>query len=62
MNEPSHRPPSGIFDAPYAPPDQQLAPELLAAGSRGEAADARIDVRARGLVEAIRARSGGLGG
>ena len=35
---------------------------LLAAASRGEAAEARIDARARRLVEAIRAHAGGLGG
>ena len=50
------------FAAPYAPPDETLAPALLAAASRGEAAEARIDARARRLVEAIRARAGGLGG
>jgi len=50
------------FGAPYAPPDEQLAPALLAAASRGEAADARIDGRARRLVETIRSRAGGLGG
>ena len=49
------------FVAPYAPPDHLLAPALLAAGSRGEAAEARIDSRARRLIEAIRARAGGLG-
>jgi RHH-type proline utilization regulon transcriptional repressor/proline dehydrogenase/delta 1-pyrroline-5-carboxylate dehydrogenase len=50
------------FRAPYAPPDEELAPRLLAAGSRGDDADARIDARARRLVESIRARAGGLGG
>jgi RHH-type proline utilization regulon transcriptional repressor/proline dehydrogenase/delta 1-pyrroline-5-carboxylate dehydrogenase len=50
------------FVAPYAPPDQALAPALLAAASRGEEAEARIDARARRLVESIRAHSGGLGG
>ena len=35
---------------------------LLAAASRGEGAEARIDARARRLVESIRAHSGGLGG
>ena len=51
-----------VFTAAYAPADEQLAPRLLAAGSRGEAADARIDARARVLVESIRAHAGGLGG
>jgi RHH-type proline utilization regulon transcriptional repressor/proline dehydrogenase/delta 1-pyrroline-5-carboxylate dehydrogenase len=50
------------FAAPYAPPDETVAPALLAAASRSEAAEARIDDRARGLVESIRSHSGGLGG
>jgi RHH-type transcriptional regulator, proline utilization regulon repressor / proline dehydrogenase / delta 1-pyrroline-5-carboxylate dehydrogenase len=50
------------FAAPYAPQDRLIAPDLLAAGSRGEAAEARIDARARRLVGAIRSGSGGLGG
>ena len=40
------------FAAPYAPPDEALAPALLAAASRGADAEARIDARARRLVEA----------
>ena len=50
------------FAAPYAPPDETLAPALLAAASRKEAAEVRIDGRARRLVESIRSHSGGLGG
>src|SRR5437763_6774875 len=50
------------FAAPYAPPDETLAPALLAAASRNEAAEVRIDGRARRLVESIRSHSGGLGG
>ena len=50
------------FAAPYAAPDQSLAPALLAAASRGEDAEGRIDACARRLVESIRSRSGGLGG
>ena len=50
------------FAAPYAPPDEELAPALLAAASRGEDAEVRIDARARRLVESIRSRAGGLGG
>jgi RHH-type proline utilization regulon transcriptional repressor/proline dehydrogenase/delta 1-pyrroline-5-carboxylate dehydrogenase len=50
------------FAAPYAPPDETVAPALLAAASRSEAAEVRIDDRARGLVESIRSHSGGLGG
>ena len=50
------------FVAPYAPPDEGIAAAPAGGGSRGEAAEARIDARARRLVEAIRARAGGLGG
>jgi RHH-type proline utilization regulon transcriptional repressor/proline dehydrogenase/delta 1-pyrroline-5-carboxylate dehydrogenase len=50
------------FAAPYAPPDETLAPALLAAASRIEAAEARIDGRARRLIESIRSHSGGFGG
>jgi len=50
------------FAAPYAPPDHGLAPALLAAGERSDGAEARIDVRARRLVESIRSHAGGLGG
>jgi RHH-type transcriptional regulator, proline utilization regulon repressor / proline dehydrogenase / delta 1-pyrroline-5-carboxylate dehydrogenase len=60
MNRPAASPP--LFDAPYAPPDGTLAAEFLAGASRDRAADQRIDTRARALVEAIRARAGGVGG
>src|SRR3954465_11239378 len=50
------------FSAPYAAPDEQLAAALLAQAPREPAAEARIDGRATRLVEAIRAKSGGLGG
>ncbi len=50
------------FAAPYAPPDEALATALLAAASRSEAAEVRIDGRARRLVESIRSHSGGFGG
>jgi RHH-type transcriptional regulator, proline utilization regulon repressor / proline dehydrogenase / delta 1-pyrroline-5-carboxylate dehydrogenase len=50
------------FQAPFAPPDQQLAAGFLAAAARDDDAERRIDARARTLVEAIRAKSGGLGG
>jgi RHH-type transcriptional regulator, proline utilization regulon repressor / proline dehydrogenase / delta 1-pyrroline-5-carboxylate dehydrogenase len=48
--------------APYAPPDETIAKALLAAANRSVDAEARIDARARRLVEAIRAGSGRLGG
>src|SRR5256885_957507 len=51
-----------IFSAPYAAPDEELAAALLAAAPREAAAEARIDARATRLIEAIRAKSGGLGG
>ena len=50
------------FAAPYAPADEGIAARLLAAAARASEAEARIDARATRLVEAIRARSGGLGG
>ena len=48
--------------APYAPADEAIAAGLLATAARPPAAEARIDARATRLVEAIRARSGRLGG
>jgi RHH-type proline utilization regulon transcriptional repressor/proline dehydrogenase/delta 1-pyrroline-5-carboxylate dehydrogenase len=48
--------------APYAPADERIAAGLLAGAARAGDAEARIDARATRLVEAIRARSGGLGG
>ena len=48
--------------APYAPPDEAIAADLLASAARPADAEARIDARARRLIEAIRARTGGLGG
>jgi len=50
------------FRAPYAPADETLAETLLRNAARPAAAEARIDARATRLVEAIRARSGRLGG
>jgi RHH-type proline utilization regulon transcriptional repressor/proline dehydrogenase/delta 1-pyrroline-5-carboxylate dehydrogenase len=48
--------------APYAPADEDIARTLLVAAARSSDAEARIDARARRMVEAIRARAGGLGG
>src|SRR6187397_3056937 len=48
--------------APYAPPDEAIAAELLASAGRESNAEARIDARATRLVKAIRARAGGFGG
>ncbi|HWP16632.1 MAG TPA: proline dehydrogenase family protein, partial [Xanthobacteraceae bacterium] len=50
------------FAAPYAPPDEALAEKLLRAAPRAADGEARIDARATRLVQAIRAKSGGLGG
>jgi RHH-type transcriptional regulator, proline utilization regulon repressor / proline dehydrogenase / delta 1-pyrroline-5-carboxylate dehydrogenase len=47
--------------ASYAPPDASLARTLLAGAERPTECEARIDRRARHLVEAIRARTSGLG-
>src|SRR5262249_22978836 len=50
------------FGAPYAPPDQEISARLLAESPRSAAAEARIDARARRLIERIRSHAGGLGG
>jgi RHH-type proline utilization regulon transcriptional repressor/proline dehydrogenase/delta 1-pyrroline-5-carboxylate dehydrogenase len=50
------------FQAPFAPPDEALAAALLADAARDGPAEARVDARANRLVEAIRAKAGGLGG
>src|SRR6204780_3892168 len=50
------------FQAPYAPPDEELAAGFLAQAERDSAAESRIDARARKLVEAIRDKAHGLGG
>src|SRR3954451_359309 len=50
------------FTAGYAPPDEPMAREFLIAARLSDAAKARIDARATRLIEAIRARVGGLGG
>ena len=58
------RPPElAPFRAPYAEPDEELAARFLAeAPPLDLEAEARIDARARRLVEFIRARSVGIGG
>jgi RHH-type proline utilization regulon transcriptional repressor/proline dehydrogenase/delta 1-pyrroline-5-carboxylate dehydrogenase len=53
---------SAKFSAPYAAPDEEIAAKLLLAARLDDAAEARIDSRARRLVDTIRAHSGGLGG
>ena len=50
------------FRAPYAPPDEIVAAHYLAAAARPPAAEARIDLHATRLIEAIRAKPGGLAG
>ena len=51
-----------LFSAPYAPPDETIAPGLLREAARASDAERRIDAYARRLIEGIRARAGGLGG
>ena len=53
--------PSG-FRAPYAPPDERIATELLAGAGRPADAERAIDAYAGRLIAGIRARAGGLGG
>jgi RHH-type proline utilization regulon transcriptional repressor/proline dehydrogenase/delta 1-pyrroline-5-carboxylate dehydrogenase len=50
------------FRAEYAPADDAVARRLLAGAGRDAAADGRVDAQATRLIEAIRARTGGLGG
>jgi len=50
------------FQAPFAPDDEELAAEFLADVPRDGAPERQIDARARRLIEAIRAKIGGLGG
>jgi RHH-type transcriptional regulator, proline utilization regulon repressor / proline dehydrogenase / delta 1-pyrroline-5-carboxylate dehydrogenase len=50
------------FQAPYALADEELATHFLTDAARDDAAERRIDARARRLIEAIRAKIGGLGG
>jgi RHH-type proline utilization regulon transcriptional repressor/proline dehydrogenase/delta 1-pyrroline-5-carboxylate dehydrogenase len=50
------------FRAPYAPADEPLAAALLREARLPAAAEARIDACATTLIEAIRRRTGGLGG
>ena len=60
MNGPDSSLPT--FRAPFAPPDDELAKQLLADAARSSAAESRVDARARRLVEAIRAKTAGFGG
>jgi RHH-type proline utilization regulon transcriptional repressor/proline dehydrogenase/delta 1-pyrroline-5-carboxylate dehydrogenase len=50
------------FVAPYAPPDEALAAAFLGETKRDPAREQRIDTLGRGLVEAVRAKAGALGG
>jgi RHH-type proline utilization regulon transcriptional repressor/proline dehydrogenase/delta 1-pyrroline-5-carboxylate dehydrogenase len=61
-DKPGGRSEPPAFAAPYAPPDRGLAQRLLTGAVRDDAAEARIDARARRLIEAIRDHAGGLGG
>ena len=55
-------PPAPVFDPPYAEDDAALARRLLPTGRLEPAREARVDISATRLIEAIRERSGGLGG
>jgi RHH-type proline utilization regulon transcriptional repressor/proline dehydrogenase/delta 1-pyrroline-5-carboxylate dehydrogenase len=59
---PAAKPPLPVFDAPYAEDDVAIARRLWRTTALPPDAEARIDARARDLIGAIRARSGGLGG
>src|ERR1700746_65755 len=50
------------FQEAVGPADEELAARFLTDASRDGAAERRIDARARRLIEAIRAKIGGLGG
>src|SRR5882762_6479591 len=50
------------FDAPYAPPDEDIAAAFLQPAPLPPEAETQIDARAGALVGAIRAKAGGLGG
>jgi len=50
------------FQAPYAPPDEELAAKFIVDAARDGAAERRVDARARRLIAAIRAKIGGLVG
>jgi RHH-type proline utilization regulon transcriptional repressor/proline dehydrogenase/delta 1-pyrroline-5-carboxylate dehydrogenase len=54
--------PLPMFSAPYAPPDESIAAELLSGAGRPPATESWIDAFATSLIEGIRARTGGLGG
>src|SRR5580698_4281920 len=50
------------FEAPFAPPDEDLAGRFLADAARDQSTEARVDARATKLVQAIRGRAAGFGG
>jgi RHH-type proline utilization regulon transcriptional repressor/proline dehydrogenase/delta 1-pyrroline-5-carboxylate dehydrogenase len=50
------------FSAPYAPPDESLAADLLADAALPPEAEARIDRRALRLIAAVRAKTVRIGG
>src|SRR4026209_995816 len=51
-----------LFSAPYAPPDETVAAQLLKGAARGRAAERGADAYATSRIEGIRDRTGGLGG
>jgi RHH-type proline utilization regulon transcriptional repressor/proline dehydrogenase/delta 1-pyrroline-5-carboxylate dehydrogenase len=51
-----------LFDAPYAEADEVIAARLLPSAALAPEREQRIDAQATRLIEAIRAKGGGLGG
>jgi len=50
------------FRAPFAPDDVAIARDLMARSTLEPERERRIDALATSLIEAIRSKSGGLGG
>src|SRR5690606_40776367 len=50
------------FRAPFAPDDAAIARDLMAGAALAPERERRIDTLAGSLIEAIRSKSGGLGG
>src|SRR6202011_577491 len=59
---PQEAPAVPAFAAPSGPGDEESAADLLPQASLGPAVEARIDTCAAKLVDAVRARAGGVGG
>jgi RHH-type proline utilization regulon transcriptional repressor/proline dehydrogenase/delta 1-pyrroline-5-carboxylate dehydrogenase len=62
MHQSGESSPPAPFRAPYAPADEDIARRLLARADRDPAVEQGIDGQAARLVQAIRTKSGALGG